>query len=342
MRTGLLLLAFDPVSHRFKGEKPMFTRQSLLLLLIVCFVVGCQPDSPGAVEVPMTVEVTRVVEVAAEPPAPEVIEVTRVVEVPAEPAAPEARPINPMAPIEFDTITSSITGRDYALTIVLPISYMFTDASYPVVFVTDGDFYAIPLAMAAGQLAFGQELSEVIVVGVDYGIPDPMAWLELRELDMGPEGRAAFLRFFAEELIPQIESTYRAEATNRTLAGHSTGGDFALYGLLNGTDTFSQFIASSPGRVAGLESALEDLVLDPGDAPARLFLSVGDMDDAAVVAAVEAFDSALLGVNAAGVSHQTMILDGETHLSARPRAFNSGLRWVFAAEGEVAHAGTEG
>ena len=316
----------------------MFTYRSLMLLILVILAIGCQADSTEVVEVPVTVEVTRVVEatrlveVAPAPPEPEVVEVTRVVEPPPESVQLETPAVNPMMPIEFETISSSVTGRDYAITIALPASYLFTEASYPVIYVTDGDFYAIPLAMAAAQLAFVQELPEFIVVGVDYGIPDPMAWLELRELDMGPEGRASYLRFFQEELIPYIEGTYRANSANRALAGHSAGADFALYGLLNGADTFNNFIASSPGGAADMIDAVAALAA--GETPTRLFLSVGDQDLEPVVAGVDAFDQALTNVGAAGSSHLTMILDGETHLSARPRAFSSGLRWVYATEGE--------
>ena len=53
--------------------------------------------------------------------------------------------------------------------------------SHPVLYVTDGDFYAIPLGMSAAQLAFGQEVPEFITVGVDYGNPNPMEWLDLFE-----------------------------------------------------------------------------------------------------------------------------------------------------------------
>jgi len=331
----------------------MFTRIVLILLLLLVFVaMGCQTDSPEPVEVPVTVEVTRVVELAAEAsepevvevtrvvevtaevPEPDVVEVTRVVEVPVEQAAPEDPSINPFVPIEFDMIESSVTGRKYTLSVALPLSYMFTGADYPVVYVTDGDFYAIPLAMAAGQLAFGQEIPELIIVGVDYGVPDPMDWLELRELDMGPEGRENYLQFFEEELIPHIESIYRADSTNRTLAGHSTGGDFALYGLLNGADTFRNFIASSPcSAAAGLLDTVENFTTNQVETPAKLYLSVGDLDAEACIASVEAFNDALGEMGFEGLDYEMMILDGETHLSVRPRAFNNGIRWLSAVDG---------
>ena len=329
----------------------MFRRMSLIvLLLLVVFVAGCQSADPETVEVPVTVEVTRVIEVAAEPPEPEMVEVTREVEVPvevpvdvevtrvvevaAEETAPEPPVINPMMPIEFDTIASAATGRDYTLTVALPASYMFTEADYPVIFVTDGDFYTIPLAMAAGQLGFGQEIPEFIIVGIDYGNPNPMEWLELREMDMGVEGSENFLQFFEEELIPYIEANYRADSANRTLVGHSSGGNFSLYGLLQAADTFSNIIASSPGGAALWMDAIENFTANQGETPAKAYLSVGDLDQEAVVAGVQAFSDALVGLDFEGLAQEMAILDNETHLSVRPRAFNNGLRWLFAGGGE--------
>jgi predicted alpha/beta superfamily hydrolase len=329
----------------------MFRRMSLItLLLLVVIIAGCQSAEPETVEVPVTVEVTRVVEVAAEPPEPEMIEVTREVEVPvevpvevevtrvvevaAEQPVPEAPVINPMMPIAFDTIASSATGRDYTLTVALPISYMFTEADYPVVFVTDGDFYAIPLAMAAGQLAFGQEIPEFITVGVDYGNPNPMEWLELREMDMGVEGSEKFVQFFEEELIPYIEANYRADSTNRTLVGHSSGGNFALYGLLHAADTFSNFISSSPGGAAWWMDAIENFSANQGETPAKLYLSVGDLDDPASIADIQAFSDALAGMGFEGLDQEMAILENETHLSVRPRAFTNAMRWLFGGGNE--------
>ncbi len=52
----------------------------------------------------------------------------------------------------------------------------------------------------------------------------------------------------------------------------------------------------------------------------------------------------LCGVELFGEAHQAsdydaltselVILDGETHFSARPRAFATGMKWVFAGDGE--------
>jgi len=186
--------------------------------------------------------------------------------------------------------------------------------------------------MGAGQLAFGQEVPEFIVVGVDYGVPDPMQWLELRDLDMGAEGSEKFLQFFEEELIPHIESTYRADPANRTLAGHSSGGDFALYSLLHGADTFGNFIASSPSSADEMADGVENFTANQGEVATKLYMSIGELDD--TVLSVKRFDEALVEMDAEGLEHEMAILDNETHLSVRPRAFNNGVRWLFAGNSE--------
>jgi predicted alpha/beta superfamily hydrolase len=329
----------------------MFARRIwFLAALLVVALVACQAEEPQTVEVPVTVEVTRVVEVVSEAPEPETVEVTREVElevpvevevtrivevmVEPEPVEAEAPVVNPMMPIEFDSIASSATGRDYRLTIALPMSYMFSEADYPTIYVTDGNAYAIPLATAAAQLGFGQEVPEFIVVGVDYGTPNPMEWLELRDLDMGLDGSENYLKFFEEELIPYIESNYRVDSSNRTLAGHSAGGNFALYGLLHAADTFSNFIASSPGGATMWVDAIESFTANQGETPAQLYMSVGDLDMEEVVADVQTFADALAVAGFEGLDQDMAVLDNETHLSARPRAFTNGLRWIFGASGE--------
>ncbi|MCB9432460.1 MAG: alpha/beta hydrolase [Ardenticatenaceae bacterium] len=283
-------------------------------LLLFTLGVSCQTAVPEPIELPVTVEVTRVVEVPVEQP------------------APEAPSFNPMFPVEFSTLKSAVTNREYAITVILPMTYTTSEASYPVIYVTDGDFYAIPLGMAAGQLAFGQEIPEFIVVGVDYGSPNVMEWVELRDKDMGAGGRQRFLQFFAEELIPHIEATYRTAPTNRTLAGHSSGGDFALYTWINGTGTFSNFIASSPGHVGSFSDSLGELAANRGEGTTRLYVSVGELDAATTVAGEETFAAALAEMDMEGLAYKTAVLDGETHFSARPRAFMNGLRWLFANE----------
>jgi predicted alpha/beta superfamily hydrolase len=303
----------------------MFTRKGLTILgLMVVFVVGCQSDTSETVDVPVTVEmeVTRVVEV------PNIVEVTRVVEIPAESDVTDPASVFPTLTTDVLTYSSEVNGRDYTVYVTLPFTYGTDDQSYPVLYVTDGDFYTLPTAMAAGQLAFGQEMPEVITVGIGYG-GSAMDSLQRREEDMTLEGSESFLRFLQEELIPDIETNYQVDSSVRTLAGHSLGGSFSLYALFNAPDTFGQIIASSPS--CGDEcSALESAYAEGHDAlPVRLYVSAGDLEEE-VLPVVDLFGETIQARDYGAFAIEMAILNGETHLSARPRAFTTGMKWVFA------------
>jgi predicted alpha/beta superfamily hydrolase len=52
-----------------------------------------------------------------------------------------------------------------------------------------------------------------------------------------PSGNGlGFMQFLRRELIPFIETDYRADPSARTLLGHSMGANFALYTLFHPPD----------------------------------------------------------------------------------------------------------
>ena len=59
-----------------------------------------------------------------------------------------------------------------------------------------------------------------------------------------------FLDFVTSELIPFIEKDYKTK--NRTLFGHSFGGAFTVYAMINKPNYFNYYIASSPTPIMAL------------------------------------------------------------------------------------------
>lgn len=287
-------------------------RKSVLVFLVLAAVLaaGCQPASPQEVIVT------------------EVVEVTRIVEVDAAPTEEESLSIFPSMAVDVRQY-SSMNGREYVVYVVLPLTYSAGDQTFPVVYVSDGDFYALPTAMAAAQVAFGQEMPEVITVGIGYG-GSAMNSMTRREEDMSPEGSESFLMFLEEELIPDIEANYRVADAKRTLMGHSLGGSFSLYTLFNAPDTFSQIIVSSAPCDEACQAMMQAYAADHDGLPVRLFISAGDLDPDVMVS-VEAFWEDLQSAEYDSFTGEMAILDGETHLSSRPRAFITALKWVFSA-----------
>ena len=62
-------------------------------------------------------------------------------------------------------------------------------------------------------------------------------------------GAEKFYQFIKTELKPYIERTYRADTNHQTIMGHSLGGYFVLYSLLQnskGNTLFNNYVAASP------------------------------------------------------------------------------------------------
>lgn len=101
-----------------------------------------------------------------------------------------------------------------------------------------------------------------------------------------PGGGEKFRQFISEELLPEIDSTFRTTTYDRSLLGHSFGGYFALYSLLKQTTdkrhTFKNFVAASPSLwyhnyyLNQLPEALKTLAKRDS---INLFLSVGELEN---------------------------------------------------------------
>src|SRR5690349_18278132 len=164
-------------------------------------------------------------------------------------------------------LTSQKTGRDYRITVALPLGYATSPGEgwpfnrtleqWPVVYVLDGNQYFGLVTDIIRPMAWCGETTDAIVVGIGYPqADDPIEafreYFTRRNADLTPvrneeeekqmerqhkrptpSGDAGnFLNFLQSELIPLIEQRYRADPTKRILAGHSYGGLFGAFALL--------------------------------------------------------------------------------------------------------------
>ena len=160
---------------------------------------------------------------------------------------------------EARSFTSNLLGREYQLAVYVPESYPVATKPYPILYLLDGD---VLFGMAAGLMPFLNRLDgipEMIIVGICYNIKSFSEWDRLRILDFhipgfegAPENSHAdlFLAALKQEIIPYIETNYRADPNKRILYGYSSSGFFALYSLLNEPDLFQLYLSGSPGRIS--------------------------------------------------------------------------------------------
>ena len=303
-------------------------------LLFLLFLTGCSPTTPRA----FTVKETVISEV------PVTVEVTRVVQVTSEPDVSKAEATIPRT--EVRTLLSSVSGRYYRIYIALPLTYsQDSDKTYPVVYLLDGNMW-FGMATEISRLLYfdREELPELIIVGIGYDTDDPSEVKELRLRDLTPTQTEAgtgeaeeFLRFIQNDLIPHVNANYRTEPTDCTIVGQSLAGLFSLYALFHAPETFNRYVISSPSLWWDDKVAFEyedEFAGEHSELPVKLFLSVGELEEQewpgiGMISNLQELHKKLEDRNYGGLEMQMVIMEDETHSSVFPGALTKGLKTVF-------------
>ena len=139
-------------------------------------------------------------------------------------SAPET-PVPSQGRIVSATINSAKTNYAYPVTIYLPASYDIGNASYPTIYALDGDSSFLPPDTRFTHLKNILERlgTQAILIGV--------GGTERRQTDYNLPGAYAYHDFMTLELIPYVESHFRADVTKRMVSGISTSGNFPVLAL---------------------------------------------------------------------------------------------------------------
>jgi predicted alpha/beta superfamily hydrolase len=250
------------------------------------------------------------------------------------------------------TMRSEILQEERPYWVYLPASYAddaYPLQRYPVLYLLDGDAH---FHSASGVVQFmgsglngNLQIPELIIVA----IPNTN-----RTRDLTPThattaldgsnvsflevsgGGEKFLRFLQEELFAQIESTYRT-LPYRVLVGHSLGGLFSLYALLEAPSAFQAHIAIDPSLwwderllVRRVESEIGDRELS-GSAYISLANNpdVGLGDPQLMMQAGRDFAAALQSVSSAEFRSELSYFEGEDHGSVPLLSLYHGLLFTF-------------
>ena len=95
------------------------------------------------------------------------------------------------------------------------------------------------------------------------------------------------ITFIADELKPRIASQFQIDTTREAIFGHSYGGHFVLYGLINRPDLFDTWLAASPSiwfedgllKKENLRGRLQAKLEQTGATP-RVLITVGQFEEA--------------------------------------------------------------
>jgi len=262
-------------------------------------------------------------------------------------------------------LRSAILRRDFELFVSLPPSWSASSRrTYPALLVLDANIEYSTVAEAAAAMARAGLVREMIVVGI--GTPRAegagnFGYRRFEEFAPEPDGyafddalgnifRALFAargqdarlrvgqagglyRFIREEALPRLLARFPIDADQLGLLGHSAGGTFTCYALLQQDSPFEGYAAISPG--IGINGSWLLRQLDGGRrAAARargLVLSVGaeEMHNAFNrIAGIP--DTSTFGEKLRGLSHGRPAIEyhnyeAETHSTTYPRAVAQAL-----------------
>lgn len=236
---------------------------------------------------------------------------------------------------DYFSLRSTANNHLYHIYVRLPEGYeQRPNERFPVVYLLDGDS-AFPLfAPQHLFMTYDDKIPEAIVVGIAYGsFAKP---INRRHIDFMPPakgvvaadaGAVSFHDFLERELLPRVESRFRADSARRILVGQSRGGAMVLYSAFARPDVFWGRIASNASFLPGRE-IFHGQPARATRADLQLVLVTGTREDAdRRKAALEWF--AAWEARAAPWTVKRIDLDGGTHAADMPNAYRRAMNWLF-------------
>ncbi len=251
-------------------------------------------------------------------------------------------------------LKSDINHVSYRLSISLPAEYSDSvNRRFSVIYFLDGNVW-LPLASSVLQSINKMESIEpIIMVGIgyevetfeydvvqrtydytptfDYSADSSMTFRYQRPIRSG--GADTFLLVLEQEIIPFIDSLFRT-TENRTIAGHSLGGLFATYVMLEKPRLFSNYIIASPAVWWDDNSLLlqwkarKNMVMPDG----KIMLGIGENETKRMMNAAKQLNTLMRKqLKNRNILRYEIIPDSD-HFSMIPAVIIQSLLFVFPSE----------
>ena len=235
-------------------------------------------------------------------------------------------------PGKRDSINSAILGQKRIVQVVLPEKYRpGSTEKYDVLYVLDGDGNT-KLAMDMQRFIEDEGyMPQTIIVGVlNIDRNKDLTPVHIDE-NKTSGGGDKFLGFLKDELIPYINKNYPSDGDN-TIFGHSLGGLFVMYTLLNEPQAFKSYIAADPSFWYN-HNYMNKMAADklPGLANSGKTLYISGREGAEYRGmGIVGMDSILKKYAPAGLTWKAQPYPDETHGSVRLKSMYDGLKFTYA------------
>ncbi len=242
---------------------------------------------------------------------------------------------------EHRLIHSAVAGHDYDIYIHFPAGYDTAKKKFPVLYVVDGANDFSPTLEYLGLMMAQYHIPEPIVVAIGDGglIGSPG---NKRNRDFTPVatpgssesgGAPAFLGFIEKELMPLIDSKYKADPANRTLYGYSMGGLFGTYVLFTKPTLFKNILIGSPalsyanGVIFDIE---KQYATTHRELPVHVFIEVGELETPGQkVPNKKLVDILKNERDYNNLDLHTIVIEKVTHLTGKPVTMLKALGWAY-------------
>lgn len=243
---------------------------------------------------------------------------------------------------------SESVADTFSIFVNLPDAYNSEQRNrYPVVYLLDANLYFDVIATTLNKYSEVGLAPSVILVGIGYKDFPTMDSLRNRddtypvaipEYEMTVSGGAdKFLSFIDNELTPYIDSAYRTDTSKRTLMGHSLGGYFTSYALLQNllgkSKNLSYYIAASPSLHYNHYYLLNQLkqATKQANKKVKAYITYGGLEDSEDSGMLRLSDISkqLSGSLATDIHYKSDIYSNLGHMDTQIPTFIKGLQWAF-------------
>jgi predicted alpha/beta superfamily hydrolase len=186
-------------------------------------------------------------------------------------------------------IESKVLAETRTYVIHTPASYKNGRDAYPVLVLQDAEGHFAHTSAAVDLLSGNGRIPPMIVVGInntdrtrDMTPSKPATGFGGTPWTGSAGGADKFLSFIADELLPTIDRNYRTRPY-RLLIGHSLGGLFAVYTLMNRPEVFKGYLVISPALWwddQALVKAAQPFLAAHKDLRADLYMTMGSEGEA--------------------------------------------------------------
>lgn len=226
------------------------------------------------------------------------------------------------------SLTSDVLGEDRTILVYLPDSYWASDLKYPVLYLLDGGTHFLHASGITQFLSAAGRMPQTIVIAITN--VDRSRDFSPTHVDNIPTsgGAEKFIAFLKKELIPFVDRNYRT-SSYRMLAGHSFGGTFATYALLEEPSLFKGYIAISPYLMFDDEMVvnLAEKKLKSGYDQVDFFMTLGN--EPAYFETLDRFKAIIAKKSPSGLNFSYTNYPEENHGSVPHLSIYDGLSSIF-------------